>query len=401
VNLEIPDVLGFLFDSARYKIAYGGRGGAKSWGFARALIAIAYTERKRILCAREFQTSIKDSVHKLLADQIDAMGLSPWFDITDKAIRSSSGSEFLFKGIKQNVQSIKSTEGVDICWVEEAHSVSKESWQVLAPTIRKAGSEIWVSYNPEKPDDPTHEQTLAMEAHPPPGGAIVRKIGWEDNPWFPPELDAERRYMLATDPDAYQHVWGGGCRQVSEATIFRGKTVVEAFEAPVDARFFFGADFGFSQDPSTLLRCFITGRTLFVDHEFYGVGVELNDLPARYDKVPGSRDWPIKADNSRPETISYLRKQGGFAIDAAAKWKGSVEDGIAHLRGFERIVIHERCRHMAEEARLYSYKVDERTKDVLPVIVDAHNHCWDSLRYALDGYIHTRGAAQWARLGAR
>ncbi len=222
-------------------------------------------------------------------------------------------------------------------------------------------------------------------------------------------LDAERRYLQSIDLEAYDHIWGGHPKTLTDAVIFGRRTSVEAFETPADARFFYGADFGFADDPSTLIRSFIKDECLFVDYEAYGQHVELDDLPTfyaggrgtdgrEYAGVPGAHDWPIKADGARPETISYLRRQG-FSISAAEKWPGSVEDGIAHLKAFRRIVLHERCKHLNDERRLYRYKTDPKTGDVLPKITDSHNHCWDAIRYALDGVIQRRGAAGlWARL---
>ena len=168
-NAEFPEKLSILFDKARYKVLYGGRGGAKSWGVARALLILGCKSTLRILCAREFQTSIKDSVHKLLSDQIYALGLESFYEITQNSIRGKNGSEFAFVGLKNNVANIKSFEGVDICWVEEAQTVSKTSWNVLIPTIRKEQSEIWVTFNPELESDETYQRFVIS----PPDHAIV------------------------------------------------------------------------------------------------------------------------------------------------------------------------------------------------------------------------------------
>jgi phage terminase large subunit len=340
-----------------------------------------------VLCARELQNSITDSVHKLLCDQIDRLGLAQYFDITANSIRGRfTGSEFLFKGLRHNVNEIKSTEGIDICWVEEAQRVSEASWEILIPTIRKPGSEIWITFNPFDEDDPTYQRFIVN----PPDGAVVAQVNYDQNPFFPDVLRAEMEYMKRVDYEAYEHVWLGKPKGRSDAVILKGKYTVDVFEAPADARFYYGVDWGFAQDPSVMVRCFITDRTLFVDHEGYGVGVELDELPQLFDKVPGSRNGLIKADNSRPETISHIAKKG-YTIRAAAKWPGSVEDGITYLRSFERIVIHQRCTHTAEEARLYQYKTDRLTGEVLPVIVDKNNHCIDAVRYSLDGLIKRGG----------
>lgn len=396
VQLDIPAALLFLLEPKRLKGAWGGRGSGKSWSFARCLIAIAHSRKVLILCAREYQNSIQDSVLRLLEAQIEMMGLTPWFDVQKTTIISKvTGAEFIFKGLHRNVLEIKSTEGVDYCWVEEAQTVSDESWQTLIPTIRKPGSEIWVSWNPLSDTDSTHKRFILNS----PPNSIIRKVGWQDNHWFPAELEAERQYMLKIDPDAYDHVWEGGTRKISAATIYRGKFRVDSFKTPDHVeRFFYGADFGFSQDPSTLVRFYIEDNKLYIDYEAYEVGCEIDDLEKLYDKVPGSRDWPIKADNSRPETISFVRRRG-FLITAADKWPGSVEDGIEHIKGFDEIIVHERCVHTAMELRLYSYKVDKLSNDILPVIVDKHNHCMDPLRYGLDGYIQARGGVGiWHKL---
>lgn len=375
-----------LFSPSRYKVFYGGRGGAKSWAFARALLLMAAARPLRILCAREFQVSIADSVHRLLSDQIEAMGLQDKFTVQQNSITSCCSSLFLFKGIRKNIREIKSLEGIDVCWVEEAESVSKESWEILIPTIRKQDSEIWVGFNPGTADDDTYKRFVLA----PPEGALVRKVGWQDNPWFPATLRAEMEYCRRKDADAFAHIWGGEPLTISEAQVFKGCYVVEPFDTPEDAEFRHGADWGFARDPDVLVRCFVRDNVLFVDQESYGVGVELDDIPALYDAIPTSRKWPIKADNSRPETISHVRRKG-FSISAAAKWGGSVQDGLAVIKGFERIVVHPRCKHTADEMRLYSYKVDRVTNDVLPILMDSNNHCIDALRYALDGYIKGRG----------
>ena len=274
-------------------------------------------------------------------------------------------------------------EGVDICWVEEASSVSAESWDVLIPTLRKPGSEIWLSFNPLSPDDATWTRFVKN----PPPGAWVQKVLYSDNPWFPAVLDEERRHLQEIDPELYQHIWLGEPRTISDAQVFKGRYLVQEFETPKDARFFHGCDWGFSRDPSALVRCFIRGNVLYVDREAYGAGVELDELPQLFDSIETSRKWPIYADSARPETISYMKRQG-FKIMPAKKWAGSVEDGIAILKSFDKIIVHPRCVHAADEFYKYSYKVDKNNGDILPVIIDANNHVLDSLRYSLDGYIH-------------
>ena len=368
-----------LLRPMRYKVRYGGRGGMKSWSFSKALVFLSTIYPLRILCAREFQSSIADSVHRLISDQITILGLQAFFTITRTSITSVIGGEFIFKGLQRSIQEIKSTEGVDICWVEEAQNTSSNSWKILIPTIRKEKSEIWVSYNPENKEDPTHQRFVVNT----PPDTDVKKVNWSENPHFPDTLNKERLYMLEVDPEAYEWVWEGNCRLISDAQILKGKFEVTDFDDPPgDTRLYYGADFGFSQDPSTIIRMWIADSCLYISHEAYGVGIELDDMPEFYNQVPGAEIWPIKADNARPETISHIKRRG-FNISAALKWPGSIEDGITVLRSFKKIYIHARCKHTAEEARLYSYKIDKQTEEVLPIVVDNHNHCWDAIRYAL------------------
>lgn len=416
------------YRKARYKVYWGGRGSAKSWAFAEALIRMAAVLPLRVLCVREYQASIKDSSHKILKDTITRLGMDAWFKVTKEGISSRSGAEFIFKGMHGNEQGIRSTEGVDICWIEEASSLTESSWRVLIPTIRKPGSEIWVSFNMNEEQDATYQRLVA---HQPKvdadllraGGydewSIVHKINYDENPYFPVVLRMEMEDDKARDYHLYEHIWLGEALRISNAIIFSGKYEVREF--PDDLwkqadRLHLGADHGFAQDPATLIRFFPLERhrwpnedrdhrRLFIEYEAYGTGIELDELPEFYDTVPGSRDWPIKADCARPETNSHLARKG-FAISGAEKWEGCVKDGITHIRGFEQIIIHPRCPNTAKEARLYRYKTDPKQVDqygqpiVLPLVVDKHNHCWDAIRYGLDGYIQRSGAiGMWERLG--
>lgn len=398
------------YKKKRFKVYWGGRGSAKSWGFAEALVRLAAALPLRILCVREFQNSIKDSSHKLLKDTITRLGLDSWFTVTADSIKSRVGAEFMFKGLHGNEQSIKSTEGVDICWPEEAQTISELSWRTLIPTLRKDNAEFWISFNLIEESDATYQRFVVNADD----RMLVHHVNYDSNPYFPSVLRADMEADKRNDFALYEHIWLGKALKRSNAIILNNKYRVAEFDDDLwkqADRLLYGADFGFAQDPSTLLRSFIiqrptSGRRLYISHEAYGTGVELDDMPEFYDSVPGSRDWPIKADSARPETISYLRRKG-FAISAAEKWDGSVKDGITHLRGFDEIIIHPRCVKTAAEAYLYRYKVDTKVVDahgqpqVLPIVVDKHNHCWDAQRYALDGYIHRGGEiGMWERLGA-
>jgi phage terminase large subunit len=400
MRIELPLKAQGLFRPKRYKVRYGGRGSAKSWSVARALIMLAvnpeilFPGRKsiRILCARELQNSIKESVHQLLRDQIAALGLESFFKVTDNSIESDNGSVFIFSGIKNNVTKIKSMEGIDIVWVEEAEKVSHNSWQVLIPTIRKPGSEIWITFNPDEEKDATSQRFLV---HPPPD-IDIEKMNWFDNPFLPEESIKEKDYLYSVDADAAAHVWGGEFRKASADQIMRGKYIVQAFEPVLESDDpfnywkgpYFGADWGFANDPTVLIKLWIDAakRRLMIEYESFGYGTENEEIaPLWKSQVPGCADgYVIRADSARPETISYVRRNGKLNVEAVRKWEGSVEDGVKFIRSFETVVIHPRCIHMIDEAKFYKYKVDPITGDVLPIIIDKFNHGWDSVRYALE-----------------
>ncbi len=228
-NVNLPSWADFLFRHARWKVAHGGRGSGKSWAYAIALLLEGARTRKRILCAREVQKSIKDSVHRLLSDQIESLGLSGFYEVLDTEIRGANGTEFIFAGLASHtVDSIKSYEGVDIVWVEEAHSVSKKSWDVLTPTIRKPNSEIWVTFNPSLDTDETWTRLVINT----PPNAVIRQVNYSDNPWFPEVLEQERLHCQETNPDDYHNIWEGKCRSAVEGAIYAN----EMQEATLDQR---------------------------------------------------------------------------------------------------------------------------------------------------------------------
>ena len=384
MNLEMAEVFyPLLTQKARFKVSDGGRGGGRSWSYARASIILSMQEKKRILCAREYQNSIKDSVHRLLSDQIEKLGLSYFFTITEKSIIGKNGSEYIFKGLHHNASEIKSMEGIDIAWVEEAEKVSEESWSFLIPTIRKDDSEIWITFNPYKESDPTYQKFIIN----PPPGTIRMRAGYNENPWFPEVLKAELEHDRLYNPDKYHWVWEGNPIGISEAQIFKGKFTVEDFETPEGVEFYHGVDWGFARDKTTLIRCFIKNKRLYIDMEVGGVGIDIDKTPAFFDAIPTARRWVSYADSARPETISYMNRNGYPNMKPVRKWPGSVEDGVEYLKGFEMIVVHPRCRGTIEELNLYQYKVDRQTGEIMPIIVDANNHFLDSLRYALSRYI--------------
>ncbi len=401
LEVQFNEVYEFLFEAFRYKCAWGGRGGGRSWAFARALIIIAAQQKVRILCAREFQRSIKDSVHKLLCDQVSLLKQDAEYTIRRDGIFSRCGSEFMFAGLKYNVSNIKSMEAVDICWVEEADKVSQDSWDYLIPTIRrdiehgaKKDSEIWLTFNPDLETDPTYQRFIK---HPPPESKII-KTSWRDNNWFPNVLKKEKDYMYTVDPERAAWIWEGECRSHSDAQIMKGKWIIDVFEPPYDKMGnstwsgpYYGADWGFARDPTVLTRFWVQPFNeyfdLMIEYEAHGVGVDIVDTPELFNLVPGSKENIIYADSARPETINHMINKG-YHVKSAPKWPGCVEDGIAWIRSCRNIVIHERCKHMIDEARNYSYKIDKLTGDILPQVQKGWDHGWDSIRYGATPFIH-------------
>lgn len=399
VQLPIPAKLAPLFTAMdkRYRCSHGGRGSAKTRTFAMMTAVKAYQammngEAGVILCAREFMNSLEESSMQEVKQAILSV---PWlaanFDIGEKYIRTIDKSvNYVFCGLRHNLDSIKSKARILLCWVDEAESVSEIAWQKLSPTVREEGSEIWVTWNPER-DGSATDKRFRKEAG---DDCITVEMNYTDNPWFPDVLEGERlNDERRLDPATYAWVWEGAYLENSDKQVLAGKYRIAGFSDNLwkeAERLFFGADFGFAKDPNTLVRSFIMHNRLYIEYEAYGQHTELDHMPELYDTVPGVRDWPIKADSARPETISYLKRHG-FNISAAEKWQGSVEDGIAHLRGFDEIIIHPRCKNVAREARLWSYKTDRITGEVLPKLADGNEHCWDGIRYSLDGHIKRKG----------
>ncbi|MGL4975995.1 MAG: PBSX family phage terminase large subunit [Bosea sp. (in: a-proteobacteria)] len=382
LQIDTPRWAKPLLRPARYKGAHGGRGSGKSHFFAELLIERCFLQRTRAVCVREFQKSLKNSVKQLLLDKIAALGLGDFFDAsTETEIRGRNGSLIVFVGMQNHTaDSFKSFEGFDVAWVEEAQSLSSRSLRVLTPTMRKKGAEMWFSWNPGRADDPVD---LLLRGASPPDDSIVIQVNWRDNPWFPPALREDMERDRERDPDLAAHVWDGKYLVKSKATVFR-RWRIEAFETPDSAVHRFGADWGFANDPTVLVRNHIVGRELRVDHCVAGVGIDIDETPAFFEKVPGVRDWLITADSARPETISYMRKRG-FRMRPAIKGPGSIEEGVRFLKGYD-IVVHPRCDPLlAEELTKYAFRVDPQTEEILPLLDDLYNNTIDALRYGNEG----------------
>lgn len=379
--IETPAVFEPLLRPSRYKGVHGGRGSGKSHFFAELAVETMISSKADIVCLREIQKSLKFSVKKLIEGKIESMNAGAYFEVQNEQIKSKAGGVCIFQGMQDHTSdSIKSLEGFKVAWFEEAQSASQRSLDLLRPTIRAPGSELWFSWNPSKATDPI--DALLRGEEPPPDSVVV-EANYMDNPWLPAELLAEMEYDRGRDPEKYAHIWLGQYQTNSEARVFRNWTI-EEFERPPGTVFRFGADWGFSIDPSVLVRCSIDQHRLYVDYEAYMVGCEINNLPELFMSVPEAEKWPITADSARPETISYMRKHGFPRIMSAVKGARSLEEGVEFLRGFD-VVVHPRCKHLIDELTMYSYKTDPLTGAVVPILEDKNNHVIDSLRYACEG----------------
>lgn len=381
LSIETPEVYEPLLAPARYKGAWGGRGSGKSHFFAELAIEESIRRKVDIVCLREVQKSLKFSVKKLMESKISSMNAGAYFEVQNEQIKSKAGGVIIYQGMQDHTSdSIKSLEGFGIAWFEEAQSASQRSLDLLRPTIRAPGSELWFSWNPSQATDPI-DALLRGSSLPP--GSIVVKANYRDNPWLPGELTAELEYDQKRDPDKFAHIWLGEYQRNSEARVFRNWKI-EEFDRPAGTIHRLGADWGFSVDPSVLVRCDIEANRLYVDYEAYQVGCEIVNLPELFMSVPEAEKWPITADSARPETISHMQKNGFPKIRSAIKGAKSLEEGVEFLKSFD-IVVHPRCKHLIDELTLYSYKTDPLTGLVLPILADKDNHLIDALRYACEG----------------
>ena len=381
LQIKTPEVFLPLLAPARYKAAHGGRGSGKSHFFGELWLEENLCEKYDFVCLRETLKSLEFSVKKLLESKIEKFNAGAYFEVQDRRILSRHGGVTIFEGMQNHTaESIKSLEGFDRAWFEEAQNASDKSLTMLRPTIRKPGSQLWFGWNPDLSTDPI-DVLLRGETLPP--GAVVVQANYMDNPWLPDELREEMEFDKRRDPDKYAHVWLGEYRRNSEARVFRNWRI-EEFERPAGTVFRLGADWGFSVDPSVLVRCDIEGNRLYVDYEAYMVGCEIVNLPELFMSVPEAEKWPITADSARPETISHMQRNGFPKIRAAIKGAKSLEEGVEFLKSFD-IIVHPRCKHLIDELTLYSYKIDPLTGAVLPILADKDNHVIDALRYACEG----------------
>lgn len=392
LNIETARVYAPLLKPARYKAAYGGRGSGKSHFFGDLWLEENIADKLDFVCLRETLKSLEFSVKKLLEGKISHFNAGAYFEVQDRRILTKQGGVTIFEGMQNHTaDSIKSLEGFDRAWFEEAQNATDNSLTLLRPTIRKDGSQLWFGWNPKNETDAIDTFLRGVN---PPRDMLIVQANYMDNPWLSGELLAEmehdqRAMSVGSEGQRkaaaakFNWIWKGAYRTAGDALVFTNWRIDE-FDTADGALFRYGADWGFAIDPSVLVRCYLQGRRLYVDHEAYEVGCEIDRLPDLFLTVPEAERWPITADSARPETISYMKRNGFPRMAAAIKGAKSLEEGVAFLQGLE-VIVHPRCTHTIDELSTYAYKLDPATGKPVPVLEDKNNHVIDALRYACEG----------------
>lgn len=392
-NIEFPEILTPAFSNLSQSlydtiVLYGGRGGAKSQALANLGILESYIDNGVILCCREVQKSINDSIYSMLVSAIDRLGVGADFEILKTEITNRrTGARFIFAGLKHNVTAIKSIDRLRVVLVDEAESVSQDSWDILLPTPRYGETRVYVVFNPRFESDPTYQIFVKNTHH----RKLVIKINYKDNPWFPSSLENVRQRDLLGDSGRYAWIWDGEFLTISDASILAKKIV--SYDFIIDESFgepLIGIDWGFSADPTAVVECYVRDNILYVHNANSKVGLELDDTADwLINSVPNITRYTSRADNARPETISKVKRDGIALIKPCQKGKGSLEDGIAYLQGFDQIVIHPQADKCRSELVAYSFKKD-KFGEITAIPEDKDNHFADSLRYALEPLIFNK-----------
>jgi len=407
IEARFPKKLRCLFQPARYKVARGGRGSGKSWGFARALLLIGASKTTRVLCTREVQKSIQQSVHQLLRDQIEELGLGSFYEVLTTEIRGKNGTQFFFSGLSdQTAESLKSFEGVDIVWCEEAQAISKRSWDILIPTIRKDGSEIWVSFNPQLESDETYQRFVAKN----PPGCISIEMNYSDNPYFPKVLEAERKHAKATmKPEEYGHIWEGKCKPAVEGAIYFDQMAKANFgEVPHDALLKTHSiwDLGFNDSMSIILAQRVaseirvigyiegTQRTL-ADYSAELRALKLDGQPINWGSAWLPHDGFAKRHQTGKSDASVL---SSLKWDVRRTPQTDVEAGIKRAREvFPRVYFNKtRAERLIECLKRYRRHVSNATGEPGKPVHDEFSHGADAFRYlALCADQLTNDSKEW------
>lgn len=387
---QFPEKLEGIFDPHRYKVIYGGRGGGRSWGVARYLLIEGGKAPHRFLCTREVQKSIKDSVHRLLQDQISVLGMDHFYEVLDTEIRGLNGTVFVFSGLSdQTAESIKSYEGVTKAWCEEAQSISKKSWRMLIPTIRAEDSEILVTFNPELDTDETYQRFIVNT----PPDAWLCELNWRDNPWFPEVLEQERLHCMETEPDEYENIWEGKCRPAVEGAIY-AREIAEALSdqrivrVPYDPRLKVHTiwDLGWNDSMAIILVQKVRSELRIIEYiedshktlDWYAA--ELNSKRYNWGTDWLPHDGDVKEFRTGKSAKQILQR---FNRKVRITPKIGVEDGIKMARMtfgqcfFDKV----NAEKLVECLKRYRRSVHTKTDEPMKPVHDSFSHGADAFRY--------------------
>lgn len=399
IDARFPKKLAFLFKPARYKVARGGRGSGKSWSFARAILLRCAKQQTRVLCTREIQKSIQQSVHQLLCDQIEGLGLTALFEVLQTEIRGPHGSCIYFSGLSDvTATALKSFEGVDVCWCEEAQAISSKSWKTLTPTIRKEGSEIWVTYNPELDTDPTHEMFVTS----PPPDCVSVLMNFNDNPYFPAVLEAERAHAEATmKPEDYAHTWLGQCKPAVTGAIYfdaMSQTIaagrIREVLHDVSLKTHVVVDLGWN-DATTIILAQKVASELRIIHYIEGnqrtladYSAELRNLRLDDQAINWGDVWlPHDGFHTRQQTgkddATVMRGLGWNVAPKEGLTMTSINNGISRAREiFPRVFFHTtRAARLIECLKRYRWNISQKTGEAASPLHDEYSHGADAFRY--------------------
>jgi len=395
VNIDIPDKLLPIFTSdKRFIVIYGGRASSKSHSIARLLIVRAMTEKCLILCTRHIQKSIAASSYSLLVKIINDYELNKYFTIVENEIRCNlNGSKFIFQGLWQNLDNIKSIEGVKYAWTEESATISPEAWRVLIPTLRMEGSQFFVTFNPQSLNDEVYKM-FVTNVHP---DALVIKINYDENPFLSDTSRKEIDRMRKADPDLFKWIYDGEIRALTESNVLRN-IVIHSFDIDMARQMHYGLDYGHI-DPTVLMQCYIADNELYICREYYKTGLDPEQMKKELTDLEWALNQHIIADSARPELSKMLNASGRFQVTSARKSIGQPVKENAfkfamsmYLKQFNKIHIHaDNCPNACKEFTGWSYETD-KNEVILEKLRDKEDHCVDAVIYALE-----RPASVWYR----
>jgi len=385
-----------LYEPKQFKVLHGGRSSTKSTSVAKALLRLSFNTSGKIVAAREYLGDIRDSVHALFCRIIkDVKEYDYFFNITTTHITNkTNGNEILFKGIRDyKADSIKSVENIGYLWLEEGSFISKYAWDIVEPTLREHGCELWITMNPQRETDFLYNEFIVNGKKNYKEDLYIQQLNWYNNKHLSERTIASIIRKRETDFDTYMHVYGGQCLKNDNVLVFKKDFfVIQDFEEPQGIHPYYGLDFGWT-DASAGIRCYIHEDNLYVTHEFKRSHVSVDLLGEELEKTlkdyKKNGKYILTADSSSPDLINLLSKYG-YPAKPAIKGRGSIEAGIAYIKTFKKCYVHPRCNEFLKEIYNLKYETDKYSGQIKDKIEDKNNHLVDSWRYSLEGCMKNR-----------